>query len=286
MNAKVREERVCLSGWPTDTLSIDHAAACGQSSSDDVASSGSGAAVAKAHTLLLFVPGNPGVIHWYVDTLAQIVNHLGMGYAVRGVSYAGHGVGEEVVGTADDHLQSFYSEDLANTAKISASISTEKQLGKDMTIAWTMDGQINHKIQWIDGILNDWREQNNSASTAPNLIFISHSIGAHFVQHLLLRRPDILAKTQHVLHLMSFFRFDPPPLQKLILSSGAHSYKYTIPTLTTLVKAMSSTLPRKWIDIYLDKMMGLNCDKGRNIALDIFMHPNMARNHLVLGEII
>jgi hypothetical protein len=101
----VTEDRISICGWPTDVLSIDHI----------VSQNGP-----NPHTLLLFIPGNPGVIHWYVDFLLRIVQHLGDGYAVRGVSYAGHGVGDDVVGTDSDH---------------------DNNCSDKMGTAWTMDGQ-------------------------------------------------------------------------------------------------------------------------------------------------
>ena len=76
---------------------------------------------------------------------------------------------------------------------------------------------------------------------------------------------------------------DPPLLTKLFLSRTAQAYRYTIPTITSIVKVLSVILPRKLIDIYLNKVMRLNCENGRRIALDVFMNDKMVRNHLVLG---
>ena len=75
------------------------------------------------------------MVHWYSDTLAHIVKRLGRGYAARGVSYAGHGVVDDVVGTEEDHNQSFHSENLENKN------NTYDKQRKDMSIPWTMDGQ-------------------------------------------------------------------------------------------------------------------------------------------------
>lgn len=249
-------DRVRLCGWPTDVLIIDDSNALN-----------------TPHTIILFIPGNPGVIHWYADSLLEITKRLGRGYVVRGVSYAGHGVGDEIVGSKDDHDQSFHSENLGKK-------NEEDGHARDMSVPWTMEGQIQHKIKYVDYVLKDWGK--STSSNTPNLVFISHSIGAHFVQSILLRRPDILAKTQQVINLMPFWRFDPPPFKKVLLSSAASFYQTTIPMMTKLTKAFS-TLPRGWISLYLDKAHGINCSKGREIALDIFMHPNMVRNHLVLG---
>jgi pimeloyl-ACP methyl ester carboxylesterase len=127
---------------------------------------------------------------------------------------------------------------------------------------------------------NKHSDQDNSI---PNFIFISHSIGAHLVQCLLLERPDILARTGHIIHLMPFFRFDPPFMKKGMLSYIAHNHKVAIPVATTAVQFASFTLPRKFIDICMKYVAGVECDKGRNIALDIFSSPKMVKNHLVLG---
>lgn len=81
---------------------------------------------------------------------------------------------------------------------------------------------------------------------------------------------------------MPFFRFDPPPLKKMMLSTAANSYDYTIPMMMMIVRAVSR-FPTKWIDFCLDKVAGMDCAKGRNIALDVLLQPNMMRNHLVLG---
>mmetsp|Transcript_20439 Transcript_20439/g.41935 ORF Transcript_20439/g.41935 Transcript_20439/m.41935 type:complete len:414 (-) Transcript_20439:369-1610(-) len=280
------ESKITICGWPTDVVLIDH---CNAKHADEESALRQSSAIdnrsqrrdcCKPHTLLLFVPGNPGVVHWYTDFLTQVVERLGKGYAARGVSYAGHGVGEVIVGNDDEHSKTDYSgnrEDEGKNPKL-----------RNMKIPWTMDGQIQHKIAWIDALIDGWRKQflsnskSNPSKETPNFIFISHSIGAHFVQCLLLRRPDILAHTAHIIHLMPFFRFDPPPLKSFMLSHAASWYEYVVPMMTTLVNA-ASVFPRRWIDFYLERHVGLNCPKGRKIALDIFLNPKMMRNHLVLG---
>ena len=138
---------------------------------------------------------------------------------------------------------------------------------------------VHHKIQWIDKILRDWRCE---FECEPKLIFITHSIGAYFAQSLLLRRSDILEKTKHIIHLMPFIRFDPPPMKKRLLSYAAYSQNYTIPMMTVLTRVLTTALPRNWIDSYL-KQMGMDCTKGREIAMNIFMNTKMVKNHLVLG---
>ena len=81
---------------------------------------------------------------------------------------------------------------------------------------------------------------------------------------------------------MPFIRFDPPPMKKRLLSSAAHAYEYTIPMMAILSRVMLLALPRKWIDSYL-KQAGMDCTRGREIAMDVFLNPKMVKNHLELG---
>jgi hypothetical protein len=111
---KVTEGRFSICGWPTDVVAIDH------DSSEST----------QPHTLLLFIPGNPGVIHWYVDFLCQVLCNLGDGFAVRGVSYSGHGLEGDVVGTDEEHISS-----------LKGSHPKDQTQEDKMNIAWTMDGQ-------------------------------------------------------------------------------------------------------------------------------------------------
>lgn len=257
----VIEKQECICGWPTDTVNIDH----------DIIEK-------EIHTLILFTPGNPGVVQWYIDFLCKVLQQLGNGFAVRACSLAGHGLDDNIVGTDDDHImQSFDREHLNNN---SGEVTNDGQ--RNFAIPWTMKGQIKHRAEWIDNILKDWKIK-HPTSPLPKLVFLNHSIGGHFIQTMLIQRPDILKRTQQIIHLTPFIRFDPPLLKKLVLSRTAQAYRYTIPTITSVVKVLSAILPRKLIDIYLHKVMHLNCENGRRIALDVFMNDKMVRNHLVLG---
>lgn len=125
---KVTEERKSICNWPTDVVAIDHCV--------------TGESTAQPHTLILFIPGNPGVVHWYIDFLERVLQLVGDGFAVRGISYAGHGVGVEVVGTRDDHNFSMTKAD-KNTEGVLNDEGQDNQQ-KNMSIAWTMDGQGKH----------------------------------------------------------------------------------------------------------------------------------------------
>jgi hypothetical protein len=120
---KVRlvSHRKNIHGWPTDSISIDFY----KGEADNAASSSQNKC--KPNLILIFIPGNPGLIEWYSDTLVKIVEQLGVGYAVRGISYAGHGAGDDVIGSADDHKHSF--------------VNTSGHHDAKMSVSWTIEGQ-------------------------------------------------------------------------------------------------------------------------------------------------
>lgn len=142
MGLRVVEGRACICGWPTDTLTIDD----DDDDDDDlyqndVHSTSRHDKNAATHTLLIFIPGNPGVIHWYTQFLVRIVEQLGKGYAVRGISYAGHGVGDDVVvGTGSDDRTQLIFHGERRDGKVNESINNVDG-HTDMSISWTMEGQ-------------------------------------------------------------------------------------------------------------------------------------------------
>ena len=99
--SKLVSLRKTINEWPTDSISIDFYK---EETNNAIASSLS-AHKYKPNIILLFIPGNPGLIEWYSDTLIKIVEQLGVGYAVRGISFAGHGAGDDLIGSTDDHKQ-------------------------------------------------------------------------------------------------------------------------------------------------------------------------------------
>jgi hypothetical protein len=124
---KVRlvSHRKTIHGWPTDSISIDFYK--GEADNVDASPSHN---KCKPNLILIFIPGNPGLIEWYSDTLVKIVEQLGVGYAVRGISYAGHGAGDDVIGSADDHKHSF-----VNTS------GHQDVVGTKMSVSWRIEGQ-------------------------------------------------------------------------------------------------------------------------------------------------
>ena len=256
---RVRKSVPTICGWPTDAFAIDYYdnnAGPGQSSQEAHLRRRE----ASPHTVLLFIPGNPGCCSWYENLLLQAVKRLGRGYAVRAISYAGHGVGANIVGSESG---------LDND-------------GRSNAIVWTIDGQVEHKIQWIDGLLatdfNGRRKDN-----LPRFIFVSHSIGAHLVQRLCVIREDILQRTDMLVHLMPFIRFDPCQAhKKTILSTVAHSPNAAVRFLWTASR-LASKMPKSMLDKCLKYFAGVDDEEGRKLALELVCQPRMARNFLTLG---
>mmetsp|Transcript_3297 Transcript_3297/g.6407 ORF Transcript_3297/g.6407 Transcript_3297/m.6407 type:complete len:375 (+) Transcript_3297:82-1206(+) len=254
-----------ICGWPTDTVSIDYkyddkaAHARGNdacTSSTDVDACASTTDI-RPHTVLLFVPGNPGCIGWYTKLLVEAVRRLGRGYAARGISYAGHGVGESIVGS-----------ETCNDAD-----------GRDNKISWTVDGQVEHKIEWIDMLSEDF----GGGMPMPRFIFVSHSIGSHLVQKICCFRLDILQRSDLFLHLMPFIRFDPyPPSKKTVLSTVARSPDAAVRFLWAASK-VASTVPKPFLDKCMKYLAGVDDDEGRQLALKLVCQPRMAKNFLTLG---
>mmetsp|Transcript_4310 Transcript_4310/g.12158 ORF Transcript_4310/g.12158 Transcript_4310/m.12158 type:complete len:368 (-) Transcript_4310:68-1171(-) len=238
---RVRQSVQTICGWPTDTFAIDY-------DGSDVDSD-------PPHTVLLFIPGNPGCCSWYQKLLLEAVKRLGRGYAVRATSYASHGVGANIVGSESG---------LDND-------------GRSNAIAWTIDGQVEHKIQWIDELLaTDFNE-------IPRFIFLCHSIGAHLVQRLCVIRDDILERTDLLVHLMPFIRFDPCQAhKKTILSTVAHSPNAAVHFLWTASR-LASKMPKSMLDKCLKYFAGVDDNEGRKLALELVISPRMAKNFLTLG---
>ena len=243
----VKQDVANIKNWPTDTLCIDYYDKRHK--------------LIEPHTILLFLPGNPGCIGWYSTFLKTIVENLGVGFGARGVSYAGHGVGENIVNPSHN-------------------AHGDEYINQKKRIAWTIDGQIEHKLQWMDQFCF---LQNNSHNVPPKFIAIGHSIGCHLLQRLCILRKDFLNQVQHIIFLMPFTIFDPPLYsQKVYLNTGARTEKLALSILdgaTNVAKA----LPRTFLNFCLEKFAGVDDEDGRELSLNLITSPAMGRNFLTLG---
>jgi Uncharacterised conserved protein (DUF2305). len=278
---KVKHIRKEICGWPTDTYEIDRYHNWYESSfpqeQDPILPSPP--QPVNPHTVLMFVPGNPGCAGWYVKMLTRAIEKLGDGYAARAVSYAGHGTVPDVIQQVEDP----------------DAIGDQRKGDRNSRVAWTLGGQVKHKIEWCNQVMKDFlthedqmdcptKQPQNSKDLPPKIVWISHSIGSYLVERLLvLCQHTLLFQTQAVIHLMPFRRFDPiPKWKKIYLSSLAH-----IPNVTSTVLQAFSTvanmLPKHMVDLYLEKVAGVSLLEDRELARGLLCNPYYAKNFITLG---
>lgn len=261
-----------IAGWPTDTISINHfdceANKRPNKDAEDVFSTGS---IVPPHTVLLFVPGNPGFCGWYKKLLVQICQRMGPGYAARAVSHAGHGIHDETV-----HGRSGKRSDKYNGRQKTSVTQTVRKV----------EGQLRHKLEWMDLILKEMKcfEGKGHRPAVTRFIFLTHSFGAHLVQRLCVRRrDDILCRTALILHLMPFLRFDPPACRRAhMLTRVAHSPRMSLATIQTISR-FANALPRAWVDKIMKGAGKIHDDVDRALAVSLIQNPTMATHFLTLG---
>lgn len=257
------ESVVEILGWPTDVVSVDWRKDpqedCVQQTQQCL----------PAHTYIFFVPGNPGLVGWYIPALTSIAQHLGPGFALRGVSYAGHGVTEETVNVEP------YQDDCHSTPTPADADSRRHK--RNVQIPWTIQGQIQHKLAWIE---NQHDSDNDNLKTK-RFIFVSHSIGAHMVQRLLVLRPDWRRRTAALVHWMPFIRMDAnnTMAQQYKLNTAARHPDAVIAIGRQVLKVLR-TRPNI-VDYMLKRTVP--DDQGRDLAVRLLQHPTFIRNFFELG---
>jgi pimeloyl-ACP methyl ester carboxylesterase len=242
-------------GWPSDTFSVDFRAA----------DACNGHALRNfPHTVLVFIPGNPGLVEWYLPMFVQLVERLGPGFAARGVSNAGH------------------------STKSDSAVNVEQWQNspdRDISIPWTVDGQVYHKCAYMDTVAHEFNTLKKQwgfpeSAESPRFIFVSHSIGVHFTQRLFILRPSILERTRLLISLMPFTRMKAPRSKQRLLDFAAANPEQTIRVHQGLMRILQQ-MPFQWVDIL---MQGTMKDKdGRKVAVELVRQPAFARNFFSLG---
>jgi pimeloyl-ACP methyl ester carboxylesterase len=242
---------ISVLGWPTDVISVDYCSKDSPSNTSDWPQPD------FPRTVLIFVPGNPGCIGWYTPNLVELVTRLGLGFAARGISYAGHGTNEEIT----DVQRWIHSKE------------------RDTNIPWTVNGQIRHKVAYMDMLISEFQNQGDDRNL-PQFIFLSHSIGSHMVQRLLVLRPDILERTVMNVQLMPFTRMNAPRLKQILLNLGASS-PGTLIGVTQRILQVLKFMPYEWVDCLMKS--ALDDEAGRILAVKLLRQPLFARNFFELG---
>ncbi len=232
-----------LCGWPSDTFSIDYYVPF----HDDVR-------IDVPHTVLVFVPGNPGLIEWYLSFFQQLLQRLGPGFAARGIAHAGHSLHPERIAPGS----------------------------RSTTVAWTVEGQSMHKAAYVDHVLKEFREvaQKRRLARQPKLIFVCHSVGTFFTQQLLMRRADILARTELLIGLMPFIRMNAPWKQQILMDTLA-AYQAATIRIHELLSLALSKLPRSWVDRIMSS--SIPDSTARSVAIDLACQYHFVKSFFSLG---
>jgi len=257
-------------GWPSNTFAIRH-----HSPTDGA---GSSLRPEHPHTLLVFIPGNPGLIEWYIPCFFEIIKRLGPGYAACGVSNAGHGLHDDIVS-----VQAWDDEEDRR----------RQHQERSTCVPWTVDGQIAHKIAYMDLLEDEFghllqKESKDTDSlndprtrtTPPRYVFVSHSIGAHFTQRLCVLRPDILDRTALLIHLTPFVRMKAPRSKQMLLDLLARYPATTISIHERLMQILR-ILPVAAVDTLFS--LAMKDSESRQIATRLVRQPAFAKNFFSLG---
>ena len=252
----VTEDVMTILDWPTDVVSIDY---------DDGGR--------PPHTYLIFIPGNPGLVGWYIPALTLILRNIGPGFAIRGISHAGHGITDETVQVEDWHNNSTAGG--RNNSNNDGATTTATP--RNVQIPWTVNGQILHKMAWMESMPELQLLQSPPQLQPRRIIFLSHSIGAHMVQRLLVLRRDWRSRTLAIVHWMPFLRMEAPTTTQFQLDTVAHHPDYVI----GIGKQLVQMTPR-WVKEYV-LQKHVPDQKGRVLAVNLVEHPTFVRNFLELG---
>ena len=275
---RVSRQTPTVLGWCSDAFSIDHfhhdddhVTRTDKNNNNNSSASG---IRQRPHTVLVFVPGNPGLIQWYIPMFVTLVQKLGPGYCARGVANAGHSIDPNRV----------------NVVAAVAENTTDSSPRRDVCIPWSVDGQALHKAAYMDLLMEEFRgssNTNNNAATQqqqqqqlPRFIFVAHSIGMHFTQRVLLFRPDIMARTQMVLGLMPFIRMHAPWQNQTFLNFAASIPETTVQIHERILRILSQ-LPVSVTKCLLRSSM--KDPDGLAVATQLVRQPPFARNFFLLG---
>jgi pimeloyl-ACP methyl ester carboxylesterase len=240
---KVTKIQTKILGWPTDTISIDFL------SSRQV-----------PHTVLIFIPGNPGQCDWYISDLVNIVTRLGHGFAARAVSHAGHSLQDGIVDVKE---------------------FVQRNDSSDVAIPWTVDGQVLHKCSYMDKVLDELDKGQPNDEKKCQFVLMGHSFGCHVLQRICILRPDLLYRTIKVLYLMPFIRMDADRFNQTKLNYGASNPETLIST-GTIALTILRALPSSVVDRFVN-MGGIHNSKIRKIVIQLLRQPTYARNFFELG---
>eukprot|EP00536_Pseudo-nitzschia_multiseries_P007289 jgi/Psemu1/195223/e_gw1.168.29.1 len=252
-----RRRTTSLLGWPTDVVSVDPK--LDQRHDKDTLS--------HTHTIIVWVPGNPGQHDWYHFDFIAVLSGLGHGYAIRSLR--------------------------RRSTRFSA----------NPIVSWTVEGQVLHKIAFIDSLLSSIAEEGRQKNSdnqrfcrfAPNprFIFVGHSFGCHVIQRMCVLRPDILERTTGFLFLMPYIRTSPAlAVERKKLNFGG-CYPEHLISLGTKVSRTLRFFPEDMVRSFIRKGLQENSNNDKdgnsggesigNLTSEILRDPLFPRYFFELG---
>lgn len=257
MDIVVERKVLELVGWPTDTFSVDYSVLPpGRHEQDSAA--GTTPLVDKSndsnvHTVILFIPGNPGLNEWYIPFFSSILQALDSGYVVRGASYAGHSIDPRQIRVEETYYDDLPS-DNQDTSDATTTAASQSTIVPPKTIAWTIDGQVHHKLDYMDKIAQEFQSLSSNPQRPLRWILVGHSIGCHLMQRMLVLRPDLAACTTTCLYLMPFIRMDAPSPHQQFLDWAAASPERSACILQTKARFLAQ-FSGKFLEKMLESIM-------------------------------
>ncbi|OEU13864.1 hypothetical protein FRACYDRAFT_242216 [Fragilariopsis cylindrus CCMP1102] len=202
------------------------------------------------HTIIIHIPGNPGQYNWYNSDFRDILSGLGDGYSLHHC-----------------RRRSCHEE--------SASAS----------IPWTVDGQVLHKIAYIDSLLLLIKQHSNHSRFIPNpkFIWMGHSFGCHIIQRICVLRKDILKRTEGFLFLMPYIRtFPNNVIDQKNLNFCGNNQNHLINIGTRLSQTIR-LLPESVVRNLIRNGMKRDDDEITNLTTTLLRQPIYPQNFLQLG---
>jgi pimeloyl-ACP methyl ester carboxylesterase len=308
-----RRRRISLLGWPSDVISIDPKP--DDDSCPDYHLNGNHCRrdprPSPVHTVIFWVPGNPGQHDWYNSDFMDVLSGLGQGYAVRSVSHAGHGFLGKSNRDHDGSNDNFIT-DVEDCCRFRG-----KNHGTDSVsplIPWTVEGQVLHKIAYVDSLLSSIAEENRqrqiqtknhqkhqgqrSCEFIPDLkfILIGHSFGCHVIQRMCVLRPDILERISGLLFLMPYLRTKPSfATDQRMLDFGASRSELLIALSTKITQALWFFPHSTFQSVIRKGLQSASSDSGdndgggvedeiiANVIVKLLRNPIYPRNFFELG---
>jgi hypothetical protein len=282
-------ESTTLLGWPTDILSVDKINILAAESEDP----NPNPVHTSIHTIIIHIPGNPGQYNWYDSDFRDILSGLGDGYSIRSISHAGHGLINNNI--SNNRRRSSSSSSSSSDDNNNSIVDVEDHCRRrscheesatsSASIPWTIDGQVLHKIAYIDSLLLliDSSHRSSRFKPDPKIIFMGHSFGCHVIQRICVLRKDILERTLGFLSLMPYIRTFPNNIidqKKLNFCGNNQEHLINIGTkLSQTIRLFPESIVRSLIRNGIQN----DDDEITNLTTKLLRQPIYPQNFFQLG---